>query len=146
MILAQYPFFRVCMSAIGQLSRTEETVSRPIIKKKVAAELGNLGSIERAIERLFKTLLDWEVLIPDTDQKEFKILPRTVVSSMKELEFWLLFSALLTHPSDAIPFEDLLRLPELFPFRFSVTIDDLRRNSTFEVQRQGGVLDMVKLN
>lgn len=146
MILAQYPFFRVCMSAIGQLSRTEETVSRPIIKKKVAAELGNLGSIERAIERLFKTLLDWEVLTPDTDQKEFKILPRTVVSSMKELEFWLLSSALLTHPSDAIPFEDLLRLPELFPFRFSVTIDDLRKNSTFEVQRQGGGLDMIRRN
>ena len=146
LILAQYPFFRVCASAIGQVSRTEETISRPLIKKKVAAELGNLGSIERAIERLFKTLLDWEVLIPDTDQKQFRIQLRTVSTSLKELEWWLLSSALRSHPSDAIPFDDLLRLPELFPFHFAVTLDDLRKNSDFEVQRQGGGLDMVKLS
>lgn len=146
LILAQYPFFRVCTSAIGQISRTEEIISRPVIKKRVAAELGNLGSIERAIERLFKTLMDWEVLIPDTDKNQFRIQPRTVSASLKEMECWLLSSALRSHPSDAIPFEDLLRLPELFPFRFSVTIDDLRKSSAFEVQRQGGGLDMVKLS
>ncbi len=144
LILAQYPFFRVCTSAIGQISRTEETISRPVIKKMVAAEIGNLGSLERAIERLFKTLLDWEVLIPDSDQSQFRIQPRTVSASLKVLECWLLSSALRSHPSDAIPFEDLLRLPELFPFHFSVTLDDLRKNSEFEVQRQGGGLDMVK--
>ena len=33
-----------------------------MIKHRVTAELGDLGSIERAIERLFKTLVDWEVL------------------------------------------------------------------------------------
>lgn len=144
-ILAQYPFFRICMAAIGQVARTYEVVTRPMIKSKVTAEMGNLGSIERAIERLFKTLLDWEVLIPINNEKQFQIPTRTIPTSNKELEMWVLSCALRSHPSDAVPFEDLKRLPELFPFRFSVLVDELRKNPTFDVVLQGGGLDMVKL-
>jgi len=62
-------------------------ISRPTVKKKVRAELGNLGSIERAIERLFKTLVDWEVICPDDDQKHFKIRSRTVIATSHECNF-----------------------------------------------------------
>jgi len=144
MILAQYPFFRLCAATLGQIARVEETVSRKIIKDRVAAEMGNLGRIERAIERLFKTWVDWCILEPAENNLKFKIKARSLLSSSIELEKWLISCALSAHPSDAIPFADLVHLPELFPFRFSIVVDDLRQDQRFEVQRQGGGLDMVR--
>jgi hypothetical protein len=39
-----------------------------------------------------------------------------------------------------------LRRPELFPFRLSVTVDELRQHRWFVVQRQGMGIDMVRLH
>ena len=58
------------------------------------------------------------------------------------MQGWLFACALLVHPSDQLPFPDLIRLPELFPFKFTVTIDALRRNNKFDIQKQG-MWDMV---
>jgi hypothetical protein len=38
-----------------------------------------------------------------------------------------------------------VRLPELFPFRFTLSVDDLRQTERFEVHRQGMGWDMVRL-
>jgi len=143
MILAQFPFFRLCVVTLGQISRTEDTVNRKMIKDRVAAEMGNLGSIERAIERLFKTWVDWGILAPAGNNLSFKIFTHSIPASTLAVEKWLLSCALCAHPADAIPFADLVALPELFPFRFSISVDDLRQDERFEVQRQGGGLEMV---
>jgi hypothetical protein len=66
-------------------------------------------------------------------------------SSTENLQLWLLASALFAHPSDGIPFGDLVHLPEIYPFKLTVGVDSLRRDGRFEVQRQGGGLDMVKI-
>lgn len=55
-----------------------------------------------------------------------------------ELEAWLLACALCADPERTVPFADLVRLPLLFPFRFSITAGQLRRRPGFDVQRQGG--------
>lgn len=143
LILAQYPFFRLCAATLGQIARAQDTVNRKMIRDRVAAELGNLGSIERAVARLFKTWVDWGILEPDGNNAVFKIHSRSMPTAMLALEKWLLACALSAHPADALPFADLIHLPELFPFRFSITVDDLRRDPRFEVQRQGSGLDMV---
>jgi hypothetical protein len=143
LILAQYPFFRLCAVTLGQLGRIEATVSRKAIRNKVLAELGNLGSIERAISRLFITLIDWGVLLPDEKNQFFKVCLRSIAPSTLELEKWLLACALLAHPSDSLPFADMVGLPELFPFSFVISVDDLRKDPLFEVQRQGGGLEMI---
>ena len=39
----------------------------------------------------------------------------------------------------------LARLPELFPFRVTLTVDDVRRSPRFEVHRQGSGWEMVGL-
>lgn len=145
-ILAQYPFFRLCAATLGQIARTEDTVNRKIIKDRVAAEMGNLGSIERAIERLFKTWVDWGILEPVENNLKFNINARRTLASSIMLEKWLLSCALSAHPSGAVPFADLIALPELFPFRFSISVDKLRQDDKFKVLRQGGGLDMVMGN
>ncbi len=52
----------------------------------------------------------------------------------------------IARPPDAsVAFADLRRLPELFPFRFTVSVDRLRGHPWFAVQRQGSGWDMVRL-
>lgn len=144
MILAQYPFFRSCMASIGKIARTEDRVTRPIIKARIAREQGNLGGNERAVERLFVTLVDWGVLLPDEKNKSFSIQRQQFSTSKVELEQWLLSCAMQAYPTTNIPFNDLLALPELFPFRFSIRVDDLRSHPAFDVQQQGLDLVMVQ--
>jgi hypothetical protein len=145
LILAQYPFFRLCASTLGQISRTQDEVTRKMIKERVAAELGGLGGIERAIERLFKTWIDWGLISPGEKNQTFFIHKQTVCPSKVEIEKWILVCALRAHPADSLPFLDLLGLPELFPFNFTIGIDNLRMDSRFEVHRQGGGLEMVRI-
>ncbi|MDR3576953.1 MAG: hypothetical protein P4L50_24070 [Anaerolineaceae bacterium] len=145
LILAQYLFFRLCAAALGQIARTEDTTTRKMVRDRVAAEMGNLGSLERAIERLFKTWVDWGILVPAGNNLIFRINSHNIPTSNLELEKWVLSCALSAHPADAIPFADLTHLPELFPFRFSITVDALKKEEKFEVQRQGGGLEMVRI-
>ena len=65
-------------------------------------------------------------------------------ASHTDLEAWLLACALRAHPAEELPFADLLRLPELFAFRFTLTVDHLRDHRWFAVQRQGPGWDMVR--
>lgn len=51
---------------------------------------------------------------------------------------------LRAEPDRSMPLADLLRLPMLFPFRFSVTTGQLRRRSSFDMQRQGVDLETVR--
>ena len=64
-------------------------------------------------------------------------------ASSVELEGWLLACALRAHPAEELPFADLVRLPELFPFRFTLAVTDLRADGRFDVQRQGPGWEMV---
>ncbi len=54
-------------------------------------------------------------------------------------------TALTAHPAEELPSSDLVRLPELFPFRFTLTVEDLRGSTRFAVHRQGLGWDMVGL-
>lgn len=144
MTLVCYPFFRKCVAAIGQVSRTDELITRKMIKDRIAGDYGHLGALDRSVERIIASLTNWGALA-NTDQKQnYHILLRRFLSS-ENLQNWLLTCALYAHPSEAIPFDDLVHLPELYPFKFTVGVDNLRRDSRFEVQRQGGGLEMVKL-
>ena len=52
---------------------------------------------------------------------------------------------LCAHPAQELPFADLLRLPELCPFRFVLTVDQLRADPRFVVQRQGAGWEAVRM-
>ncbi|HEU5375309.1 MAG TPA: hypothetical protein VFV38_07710 [Ktedonobacteraceae bacterium] len=71
----------------------------------------------------------------------------TLVSCLfgQELQLWLLAVALHAHPAEELPFADLVRLPELFPFHLTISIQDVRASARFEVNRQDLSWDMVRL-
>ena len=51
---------------------------------------------------------------------------------------------LCVHPAQEMPFADLLRLPELYAFAYTLGVDVLREHRWFAVQRQGAGWDMVR--
>lgn len=144
MALAYYPIFRKCTATIGQISRTEDLVTRKMVKERVAGDFGHLGALDRSIERINASLTNWGILVPTEQKQYYQIQFRKYTVSRTDLQIWLLTCALTAHPADGLPFSDLIRLPELFPFAITVGIDTVRQNPRFEVQRQGGGLDIVR--
>ena len=144
MTLACYPIFRKVTAAIGQISRTEEIITRKMIKDRISGEYGHLGALDRSVERIIASLTQWGALeAMDIKQKSRISLRR--FSACDDLQLWLLSCAIYAHPADGLPFNDMIHLPELYPFQLTIGVDALRRDGRFEVQRQGGGLEMVKL-
>ena len=144
MTLLTYDFFRLGTIAVGQLSRYQDGVTSRDIKSRMTAEMGQLGALETATDRIIFSLRNWGILT-ETDQR-FVYHPQRqqFAASTTEIEAWMLAVVLTAHPAEELPFTDLLRLPELFPFRFSIDVDSLRSTQGFEVHRQGLGWDMVR--
>lgn len=142
--LLYYPYFRQCAALIGQLARIRDTFTRQMVRDRLAAgDLGQLGSLNRTSDHLMASLLDWGVLAPH-GRHEYRTEVAKLTVDHVRLQGWLLACALHANPAQEIPFADLVGLPELFPFRFTIKLDDLRRQEWFTVQNQGGWM-MVRL-
>ena len=142
--LVYFPFFRQCASIIGQIARVRDTFTRQMIKDRLAGEMGHFGSLNRSAERVMASLVDWNILIQQNKTENRLAVPPLGIENLG-VQSWLLACALFSHPANELPFTDLLNLPELFPFRFTVKLDDLRRSNKFIIQRQGG-WEMVRLH
>jgi hypothetical protein len=140
-----YSFFRECTTVIGQLSRADTPLTRPLVIKRMVSRLGDLGSLARSTQRVMSSLQNWGILIPAA--RSYTYLPRRRVlrASQRDLEIWLLTCALKAHPVEELHFDDLLNLPALFPFYFTLSAHDLRRAPQLEIQRQGLGFEMVRL-
>ncbi|HBY96314.1 MAG TPA: hypothetical protein DEP84_20560 [Chloroflexi bacterium] len=141
--LLYYSFFREGAAAIGQLSRSEDAITPAMVKRRLVAERGELGSLEKAVERIIFSLRDWGVLEETSQRYAYAPQRKAFSTTNAELEAWLLACALEAHPAEELVFSDLLRLPELFPFRFTLTVDSLRQHPRFAVHRQGSAWDVV---
>ena len=144
--LLTYDFFRQGLVIIGQLSRYSDTLTPKDVKKRMIAELGQLGALEKATERIIFSLRDWGILAETGQSSTYAPQRRYFAASSLAVEEWMLAVAATAHRAEAMPFSDLLRLPELFPLKFSISVDHLRRSRWFEVHRQGVGWDMVNVN
>lgn len=143
--LLSYPFFRLGTATIGQLSTHADVIMSKDLKKRLAAELGQLGALEKAAACITFSLRDWGILVPAKQRYAYAPRLHNLTTENVRVQLWLLAAALTAHPADALPFADLVRLPELFPFRITVGVEDLRRSPRFEVHREGMAWDMISL-
>lgn len=143
--LVRYPFFRECAAAIGQSARQGQGVRTGAVVERVMARRGNLGSVPRSVERVVTTLKRWGLLGPSEERNVYVPCRHVLTASAKDLEAWLLACALRAHPAEELPFVDLLNLPELFPFQFTVGVEDLQACRWFAVRREASGWEMVRL-
>lgn len=140
-----YSFFRKGAAAIGKISDYSEAITPKDIKKRLTAELGQLGALEKATERIIFSLREWGILGATRQRYVYAPHKRACATRDPRVELWLLAVALTAHPAEQIAFGDLMRLPELFPFKFTVAVQDVRQSPRFEVHRQGLNWDMVSI-
>jgi hypothetical protein len=145
LILLAYPFFREVAAVIGQLARQGNSVTSRMVKRRLIASRGHLGSLEKAVERVIFSLRNWGLLENSGERYHYAPRSQVLVSDSSEVEVWLLACALRAHPAEELPFVDLVRLAELFAFRIKVGLGALRQSPHFAVDRQGGGWDSVRL-
>jgi hypothetical protein len=145
MTVLAYSFFRLGVVAIGQLGRHTEVITTKEIEQRLAAELGPLGSLKNATARIVFSLRNWGMLADSDRRYGYRPLRRALGASCPALEEWMLAAILTAHPAEELPFDDLVRLPEFFPFRFAIGVDQMRKSARFQVHRQGAGWDMVHI-
>ncbi len=139
-----YPFFRDTAEVVGRLLALQDDFTTAQVQDRMLTTWGDRATSKEAAQKLITTLVDWEVL-RSTKTKGHFLLARKMTASIPDLQLWLLEALLGASAADEIEAQQLLRLPESFPFTLSIGIADLRRHDGFNIHRQGLNTDMVDL-
>lgn len=139
-----YPFFKDTVEVVGRLLTLQDDFTTAQVKNRIITTWGDRTTSREAAQYLLNTLVDWEVLRATKTKGNF-LLARKMTASTPELQLWLLETLLAASDADEIEAQQLLRLPEAFPFTIGVGIADLRRYEGFNIHRQGLDMDMVAL-
>ncbi len=139
-----YPFFRDTAEVVGRLLALQDDFTTAQVQGRMLTTWGDRATSKEAAQKLITTLVDWEVL-RSTKTKGHFLLARKMTASIPDLQLWLLEALLGASAADEIEAQQLLRLPESFPFTLSVGVADLRRHEGFNIHRQGLDMDMVAL-
>lgn len=139
-----YPFFRDVAEVVGRLLALQDDFTTAQVQARLLTAWGDRATSRQAAQKLLTTLLDWEVLRPSKAKGQF-LLARKITTGSTELQLWLLEALLGANAADEIEAQQLLRLPEAFPFTLGVGVADLRKHEGFNIHRQGLDMDMVAL-
>ena len=137
-----YPFFRDTTEIVGRLLALQDDFTSSQVQSRLLTAWGDRATCKEAAQKLINTLVDWEVLRSTKTRGHF-LLARKMTASVPELQLWLLESLLGASAACEIEAQQLLRLPESFPFTISVGVNDLRKHEGFDIHRQGLDMDMV---
>jgi hypothetical protein len=137
-----YPFFRDLAEVIGRMLTLQDDFTTVQVQSRLTTTWGDRTTSKEAAQKLITSLVDWEVL-RSTKTKGHFLLARKMTTTITDLQLWLLEAMLSASASDEIEAQQLLRLPEAFPFAFTVSVADLRKHEGFDFHRQGLDMDMV---
>jgi hypothetical protein len=139
-----YPFFRDTAEVVGRLLALQDDFTTAQVQNRMLTTWGDRATSRDAVQKLITALVDWGVL-RSTKTKGCFLLVAKMSASIPDLQLWLLEALLRASAADEIEAQQLLRLPESFPFKLSVGVADLRRHERFNIHRQGLDIDMVGL-
>jgi hypothetical protein len=139
-----YSFFRDTTEVVGRLLGLQDDFTTAQVQGRLLTTWGDRATSKEAAQKLLNTLVDWEVLRSTKAKGKF-LLARRMTTASFELQLWLLEALLGASAANEIEAQQLLRLPESFPFTLSIGVADLRKHEGFDVHRQGLDMDMVAL-
>ena len=145
MVARAYPFFRDATEVVGRLLSLQDDFTSAQVQARMLTTWGDRATSKEAAQKLTSTLVDWEVLRSTKIRGHF-LLARKLTASIPNLQTWLLEALLGAGAAGEVEAQQLLRLPEAFPFTISVGVGDLRRHGGFDIHRQGLDMDMVALH
>jgi hypothetical protein len=135
-----YPFFRDLTEVVGRMLTLQDDFTTIQVQSRLTTTWGDRNTSKEAAQKLITSLVDFGVLRKVNGR--FR-LARKMTTPATDLQLWLLEAMLAASASDEIEAHQLLRLPESFPFTFTVSVGDLRKHEGFNIHRQGLDMDMV---
>lgn len=144
MCLLAYPIFLELSSSIGRLLKLQDEITWGQVHRRLESSWGERTTVKKAVPRLVRSFVDWHVLIDSEDNKVFTAAAPHSSRSQK-LQVWLLKTSHVAQGKEQIEANELLTLPNLFPFKITVGKADIRGTNGFEVHRQGLDMDMVEM-
>ena len=120
---------------MGRLARFDQPITRSAITRQLASQLGQIASLDVGSGRTIALLRDWGLLDPIVPNRSYRAQNGRLTTTNKELQLWLLACALTAHSGVTLPPEDVVALPELFPFQIGIRPAELRRADCFELAR-----------
>ena len=138
-----YPFFRDTAEVVGRLLALQNDFTTAQVQDRMLTAWGDRATNKEAVQKLITSFVEWEVLRA-TKQGHFH-LARKMTTRIPDLQLWLLEAMLNASAADEIEAQQLLRLPESFPFIMNIGVADLRRYESFNLHRQGLDMDMIAL-
>lgn len=140
-----YPFFRDITEIVGRLLTLQNDFTTVQVQGRMLTTWGDRTTSKEAAQKLITSLLDWGVLRPTKTKGHF-LLSKKLTTTSQDLQLWLIEVLLQASAADEIELQHLLRLPESFPFTFTISAADLRKCDSFNIHRQGLDTDMVSLS
>jgi hypothetical protein len=142
MSLLAYPFFRGVAATVGQLSRLQGAFSQSQVQRRMIENWGQRTTLQRAVRRLLRTFVDWNVLRETNVRGSYDVAPPRQTEN-RALALWFLDCALRAHEAEQVSLRELGQLAYAFPFDLLPFVSDVRRSDRFEITRQGLDLEMV---
>jgi hypothetical protein len=140
-----YPFFRDTAEVVGRLLVLQDDFTTANVQSRLITAWGDRATIREAAQKLITTMVDWKVLQSMKTKGHF-MPAHKMTTSIADVQLWLLETLLRASEADEIEAQQLLRLPESFPFALKVGLGDLRKHDEFNIHRQGLDMDMVALH
>ena len=111
-----YPFFRDTAEVVGRLLTLQDDFTTAQVQGRMLTTWGDRATSKDAVQKLITSLVDWEVL-RSTKTKGHFLLARKITASNTDVQLWLLGRCWVASATDEIEAQQLLRLPESFPFK-----------------------------
>lgn len=143
MLMAGYPFFKYLSENVGRLISLQGSLTLSQLTRRMREKWGDRSTMSRATQRLVRSMIQWGALA-DTEKKGVYARSSTRIAVTGVLAE-LLLEGLLINEGTAIPVEQTIRHPAIFPFDVSLHTNSLRQSLRFEVHRQGLDVDVVRM-
>jgi len=144
MAIASYPVFSDVAATAGRLLTLQDTFSLAQLTNRMVAQWSERPVLVKSTQRIIRSLVDWGTLTDTETKGVYARAPKPLPVS-GEIALLLCEALLLDNEHHALPANQLLDHPALFPFTHSLTLADLRDEPAFDVHRQGIDGDMVEL-
>ncbi len=117
-LLAVYPFWGAVATHTGRLLRLQGTAAAAHIQRRVKEQYGERETASRAVQRVLRSFIDWNVLIK-TDDKGVYDQGNSYSIQDPRLIAWLVEASLHARTNSSANIKDLLGGPSIFPFRLA---------------------------
>ena len=145
MSMAVHPFFGHVAGIIGRLLNLQGTASNTEVQRRVRETYGERQTVSRAVQRLLRTFVFWNVLADTSKQSVYAPCPKIGINESRLIR-WLTEAFLYATESSSGALNGILGSPIFFPFSLDKTSSrDLSLSGRLEIVRHGLDEDLVML-